>query len=120
MLDNLYLIAHKVRGEVGFDIAMRCEDMGTPSDPGPWWISQTWGWRAYPIDYWPLNQLLYKDGTGDVFHLLTPDMPPDATDIFEQSDDARKMSGADLAEGQSLLLQLGLVKPKDPINRRGI
>ena len=130
MLDNLYLIAHKVRGEPAFDIAERCacpicEGTGTRSfgareghdcdcDGGWWWMSRTWGWRAYPYQTWHLLELLAEARTE------ARPMPEDATDIFEQSDDARKMSGADLAEGQSLLLQLGLAKPKDPINRRGI
>jgi hypothetical protein len=54
-----FLIAHKVRGETAFDIAIRCDDMGTPSDPGPWWIIPTSGHRAYP--YWqaPLSELYW-------------------------------------------------------------
>lgn len=42
---TLYLIAHKVRGEPAFDVAIRME---TPS--GNWWIIPTSGHRAYP--YW--------------------------------------------------------------------
>ncbi len=52
-----YLIAHKVRGEPAFDIAIRCDDMGTESDPGPWWIIPTSGHRAYPYEYWLLEDL---------------------------------------------------------------
>lgn len=48
MTPNLYLIAHKVRGEPAFDVALRADDMGTDSDPGPWWIIPTSGHRAYP------------------------------------------------------------------------
>ncbi len=50
-----YLILHKVRGEPAFDVAIRCEDMGTPSDPGPWWIIPTSGHRAFPLDTTPLR-----------------------------------------------------------------
>lgn len=51
----MHLILHKVRGQPAFDIANRCDDMGTESDPGPWWIIPTSGHRAYPVDYWPLE-----------------------------------------------------------------
>lgn len=119
MQDNLYLIAHKVRGEPAFDIAMCCEDMGTATDPGPWWISATWGWRAYP--FWTQKLDIEAGGMGTCyFDWDIPPMPEDATDIFEQSNDARKMTGADLAEGTSLLHQLGLIKPSTPINRRSL
>lgn len=47
-MTELYLIAHKVRGEVAFDIA---EKMEVPDDyDNPWWIIPTSGHRAYP--YW--------------------------------------------------------------------
>lgn len=143
MLDNLYLIAHKVRGEVGFDIAAQracplCSEFdssameyvnpqGCPECDykGYWWSSPTWGYRPYPF-WW-----IRLDGLSAVFQNMdgitqlqladiVPPMPEDARDVFEQSDDARKMSGADLAEGHSLLLQLGLAKPKEPIKRRSL
>lgn len=64
-----YLIAHLVRGEPTFDIATRCDDMGTESDPSPWWIIPTSGHRAYPFYHEisgyaaiPLNGLR-QDGT---------------------------------------------------------
>jgi len=47
---TLHLIAHLVRGAPAFDIARRCDSMGTADDPGPWWIVPTSGHRAYP--YW--------------------------------------------------------------------
>ena len=40
-MSKLYLIAHKVRGEPAFDIAIKM---------GDWWIIPTSGHRAYP--YW--------------------------------------------------------------------
>lgn len=51
---TIFLIAHKVRGKAAFDIAERCEDMGTPLDPGPWWIISTSGHRARPYWHEPL------------------------------------------------------------------
>ena len=52
-----FLILHRVRGEPAFDIAERHDDMGSASDPGPWWIIPTSGHRAYPYDQWPLTNL---------------------------------------------------------------
>lgn len=57
MSDELFLILHRVRGEPAFDIATRCDDMGTSEDPGPWWIIPTSGHRAYPFLWWPLGSL---------------------------------------------------------------
>jgi hypothetical protein len=47
---NLYLIAHKVRGEPAFDIAVKME-----MADGDWWIIPTSGHRAYPYWQWPLE-----------------------------------------------------------------
>lgn len=52
-----FLILHKVRGAPAFDIAERCEDMGTGGDPGPWWILPTSGHRCYPVASWLLSEL---------------------------------------------------------------
>lgn len=60
-----YLIAHKVRGEVAFDIAEYCTDMGTDTDPGPWWIIPTSGHRAHAIMSWPLDILAYDFQNAD-------------------------------------------------------
>lgn len=68
---ELFLIAHKVRGEATFDVATRmscpiCEDFegtnhGCPEcdNEGFWWIIPTSGHRAYP--YWskPLDDLAW-------------------------------------------------------------
>lgn len=43
-----YLIAHLVRGEPAFDIAIRMD--GPDEDGDEWWIIPTSGHRAYP--YW--------------------------------------------------------------------
>jgi hypothetical protein len=72
-MSNLFLIAHKVRGEPAFDIAaqMECPECGG-GDPdeeqgcaecdhhGYWWIIPTSGHRAYPAATWNLKYL-YDD-----------------------------------------------------------
>lgn len=75
MTTDLYLIAHKVSGEPGFDIATRMEcpecrgrgarytDVGEDimcyecEANGFWWIIPTSGHRAYPASSIPLNEL---------------------------------------------------------------
>ncbi len=101
-----FLIAHKVRGEPAFDIAIRfrcpiCEaaiqglDKGTASwgcnecdgDGGWWWIIPTSGHRAYP--YWnrPLkNQRFFheeNDGpVGEWLEQVALYMPPSLPDHY--------------------------------------
>jgi hypothetical protein len=68
---DLFLIAHKVRGEPAFDVACRMgcpECCAAPEEAwglgcsecdalGYWWIIPTSGHRAYPIMYWKLSKL---------------------------------------------------------------
>ena len=79
-MTDLYLIAHKCRGEPAFDIATRircpeCEaamqglDYGTASwgcnecdQEGYWWIISTSGHRAYPWWDFPLGALMHDNG----------------------------------------------------------
>lgn len=56
MSHNLFLIAHKVRGECAYDIALpmecpECHYIGCAEcdDTGRWWIIPTSGHRAYPF-----------------------------------------------------------------------
>lgn len=56
-----FLIAHKVRGELAFDVAIQMD--GTHSDPGPWWIVSTSGHRAYPFWWRDLNDLFVRTPT---------------------------------------------------------
>jgi len=72
-MSELYLICHKVRGEPAFDIAERCDEMGTDSDPGPWWIIPTSGHRAYPSDYIALSYLTSQAGETVLDHMAPPD-----------------------------------------------
>jgi hypothetical protein len=62
-MTELYLVAHKVRGEPAFDIAQhmtcpKCEGTNDHCDAcdgaGHWWIIPTSGHRAFPVMNWPL------------------------------------------------------------------
>lgn len=75
MSDDFYLIAHKVRGKLAFDVAVQ-QDSGTPSDPGPWWIIPTSGHRAYPWWSKPLAE----------FALAIPPMPEGTPDHYSVND----------------------------------
>lgn len=107
-MNDLYLIAHKVRGEPAFDIAIHCDDMGTEDDPGPWWIIPTSGHRAYP--FWHSNLFsLINEGTGCdaregwLGYIMT-NMPPDHPDHYQLTAAPRKAPG-------DLLKKLGLGQP---------
>lgn len=63
-MSELYLIAHKVRGEPGLDIALQLED-GT-------WITASGGWAAYPYWWCKVSDL----------NLSIPEMPSDAEEVF--------------------------------------
>ena len=93
-MTDLYLIAHKVRGEPAFDIAERmecplCSGQGYDLDicatevvchecdgAGFWWIIPTSGHRAYP--WWSME--LYEfvttmDGIPGEFYEMPPSLP---------------------------------------------
>jgi hypothetical protein len=62
-MTDLYLVAHKVRGEPAFDIAQRmeCPECNAEGciecdDLGAWWIIPTSGHRAYPFGDWLLSE----------------------------------------------------------------
>jgi len=76
-----HLIAHVVRGMPEFAIAEKLD--GTPSDPGPWWITTTGGWRVRPYWTWPLNELFIKS-CDSLCSLFLPDAPADWPDFFKQ------------------------------------
>lgn len=131
-MTNLYLIAHKVRGEPAFDIAEhmtcpKCE--GATDEPanadwehqyhcdacddqGHWWIIPTSGHRAFP--YW--HEALIKTYVLDLDAAywncvlkLPPDMPPDLRDHYTSEREVAR----------SLVDVLGLIhKPLAPIKRR--
>jgi uncharacterized protein involved in type VI secretion and phage assembly len=67
-MTQLYLIAHKVRGEPAFDVAIKLQ---IGSEEG--WIIPTSGHRAYP--YWH-DELVMEDAE-------TGAMPPELRDHYE-------------------------------------
>ncbi len=72
-----YLIAHKVRGEPAFDIAVRMQCPECNGDDamqmscgecdylGYWWIVSTSGHRAYPFNSWSLDELFWAPTCDD-------------------------------------------------------
>lgn len=87
MTADLYLIAHKVRGEPAFDVATTmicpecsdgddCEGCAECDGTGLWWIIPTSGHRAYPYYDVSLNEI---DGTfmTDIVKQMMPEGLPD-------------------------------------------
>lgn len=140
-VDEPYLIAHKVRGEAAFDVAIKqpCPECDTYIEAdghieyssqsgcpecdgeGHWWICSTSGHRAYP--YWDIAVAeLYLDTNVsrniiDPINLLDklPPMPEGLPDHYRVNASPR----AKVAEvGRSLLAQLGLARKPQPIKRR--
>lgn len=107
-----YLIAHKVRGQIAFDIA---EQM--PVGDEIFWIISSVGHRAYPFWYVPLDKISYQvDGEGmfDLW-LRGPDQIPDNLQDFWAVTTPTiepKITKKDQAAGRQLLLNLGLSKPQ--------
>lgn len=93
-----YLIAHKVRGEPAFDVAVRMdcplcrEDGGTISwgcdecdQLGYWWIIPTSGHRAYPYWHCEIADLAVAQGNMEYYSVSSevPDeMPPSLPDHY--------------------------------------
>jgi hypothetical protein len=67
-MSELYLIAHKVRGEPAFDIAIKM---------GDWWIIPTSGHRAYPYWHGTFMEELFHFGPYSL-----PEMPADLPDHY--------------------------------------
>lgn len=88
-MTDLFLIAHKVRGEPAFDVAsqMPCPNCGVDgpeptcsecNGEGFWWIVPTSGHRAYPFYSVPLNQcvdMYYMDGDMNRPMQMPPALP---------------------------------------------
>lgn len=82
MSADLYLIAHKVRGEPAFDVATRmecgeCRGLCTSGficnecdSQGYWWIIPTSGHRAYPWWHQELSSLMHD--TEETIESLDP------------------------------------------------
>lgn len=90
MTEESFLIAHKVRGQPAFDVAIKMT-IGEEQ----WWVLPTTGHRAYPFGYLPLSCLFHKDEEypdGGVAPVLTPSMttaPSDLRDFYSAHDDYR-------------------------------
>lgn len=78
-MNDLFLIAHKVRGEVAYDVASKMIVEGQLGRDETWWIIPTSGHRAYPFYSIPLKSL----GTPSLFPLDVPEMPSDLRDHYE-------------------------------------
>ena len=87
-MTDLYLIAHKVRGEPAFDVACRVQ---IGEEEG--WIIPTSGWRAYPYDYirlWAVNSERIKE--------MALAMPESLRDHFAPAPSGGKITALSLAD----------------------
>jgi len=133
-MSNLYLIAHKVRGEPAFDVARRmpcplCQSYETVTNDwveahhaqvecvecdrlGYWWIISTSGHRAYTWRWWPLSELTCEDE--EAIHPLDEilnGIPSEVPDHYACNDRSRKSE-------LSSLLALLPKPPQVPMKRR--
>lgn len=114
-MTNLYLILHKVRGEPAFDIAIPT----TIADEAAW-IIPTSGHRAYPVDYWALDELciMTMDKYSERYHSINEvaaSIPSDWPDHYACETSVHY----NLSQtASSLLAKLGL--GSKPIKRRRI
>ncbi len=124
MSSELFLIAHKVRGEAAFDIAIKmscpeCSAMGCLEcdDTGSWWIIPTSGHRAYPWNSWALEELFWAPTESDSKIPITDATEAIMAKDFSSLPDHYPTSAAPKV---SLLEALNLAKPKPhpPIVRR--
>lgn len=83
-MSELYLVAHKVRGEPAFDIAIMLDVLDEDGDM--MWIIPTSGHRAYPWWWTDLTKLQLIDETdvfmSDGFDNVCGTMPPDLQDHY--------------------------------------
>ncbi len=102
-MTELFLIAHKVRGQPAFDIAT-CEAVNGEEH----WIIPTSGHRAYP--YW---SVMLPELLSEAEAHVVPAMPPDLPDHYTV-----KAAPKPSFNPEAVLRSLGLAKPKPPMNRR--
>lgn len=109
-MSDLFLIAHKVRGEPAFDIAERmiCPECNEGNgmvketycleceDKGYWWIIGTSGHRAYPFNTAKISEESL---------LILNEMPPSLPDHYP----TRSPPKSEPSSGKLLLAQLGLI-----------
>ena len=109
-MTELYLIAHKVRGEPAFDIAT-CEEV----EGEDMWIIPTSGHRAHPYWHQGLDPLLgyAQYGMSKDYTFVIPPMPASLPDHYPTAAEPRNSPAA----GHGLLARLGLLR-KTTIKRR--
>jgi hypothetical protein len=112
-----YLIAHKVRGQPAFDVAIQME-----MEDEVWWIIPTSGHRAYP--YWHQwlgiepNCLYINEGHTVGVRFDIPDCPDPWPDHYWQPGQTNDLEIPDNA-GAGLLASLGITRPQSqPLVRR--
>jgi hypothetical protein len=129
-MSDLYLIAHKVRGEAAFDIAQRLPELDKDGEEA--WIIPTSGHRAYP--YWwiainevPDLELLFQSAAPFDPRIQCPPDWPDHYSVndrahyraIEEMSDEATNPEVDVLQGQSLAELLGIKRPQAPtITRR--
>lgn len=139
-MTELYLIAHRCRGEATFDVAERMpcpkcagypfggypEDLDGPGciecdNEGFWWILSTCGYRAYPFWYDLLNDIFNdsaapksEEGIKGVMQDILFDCPTTALDCFPINSPSHK-SLPD--RSNDLLAKLGLTPKLPPLRR---
>ena len=110
-MTELFLIAHKVRGEPAFDIAERIQ---IGDEEG--WIIPTSGHRAHPYRHWKMDDL-YDGSDMDMpqpqYVLDNVEPPPSWPDHYPTAAEPRNAPNA----GHGLLARLGLLR-KTTIKRR--
>lgn len=112
MNEELYLIAHKLRGAPTFDIAIQME-----MDDEVWWILPSTGHRAYP--YWHCElynctAIVRPNSTRRICIEALDDMPADLPDFYQVTTPqiAKAENRMSAEAGRSLLESLGLAKDR--------
>ena len=107
-MTELFLIAHKVRGEPAFDIAERMPELDEGDELA--WIIPTSGHRAHPFWHIEMSALMVES----LYPVLpAPEMPIDIPDHYPTAAEPRGAATA----GHGLLARLGMLR-KTTIKRR--
>lgn len=116
-MSELFLIAHKVRGEPAFDIAHRiecaechgeCESCVECDSTGFWWVIPTSGHRAYPWWYQTLE-----------LELSSLQQMPDSIPDHYQTHAAPRANAKAPPEGIAAMLRAARARAAPKIDRRG-
>ena len=109
MTDEPYLVAHKCRGELVFDVAIKT---GMVLSDGEVWIMPTTGHRVYPFWGVKINSLFLRDVVRDGYERLmdaVPEIPEGHRDHYAVNDtpfkpEKKKITNLDFLD----LKELGL------------